>query len=118
MSSPRVRRSTDDNDRLERRRDKKRRETTVGVELAWNRPGTQKHHRLNSAATFSFPQATTTAALTPTRTDDFEADFDHSSGSGGTIIEKEERPEPDGDSQEGESEWDEMSVMETFARLV
>ena len=99
-----------------RRRDKKRRETTGGVELAWNRPGTQKHHRLNSAATFSFPQATTPVA-TRAKIDDFEVE-DHSSGdSGGTIIEKE-RPEPDGDSQEGDggSEWDEMSVMETFAR--
>ena len=38
-----------------------------------------------------------------------------SSGSGGTIIEKV-RQEPDGNSQEGESEWDEMSVLETFAR--
>ena len=60
-------------------------------------------------------EATTVAARA--RIDDFEVE-DHSSGdSGGTIIEKE-CPEPDGDSQEGDggSEWDEMSVMETFAR--
>ena len=110
---------------------KKRRETTGGIEFSWNRPGTSKHTRLQSASTFSFPQVSSKVFTGKLLLDSifrlFEHDknyvvdqFEPSDSSGTSVVEKVkgERQEPDGDSQEGESEWDEMSVLETFARLV
>ena len=106
LSSQSVRRSADLTPRSESRarsRDrKKRRETTGGIELqlAWNRPGASKHTRLTQRT--SIPD------------DHFETNE--------TLPKPQIRPvgirqQPEGLSEnENESEWDEMSVLETFAR--
>ena len=57
--------------------------------------------------------------VSATENDHFEPSDSSGGSASGTVIEKvkgEQRQEPDGNSQEGESEWDEMSVLETFAR--
>ena len=92
---------------------KKRRETTSGIEVLWNRPGTSKQSRLG-----------------PRPSSDFNADFfEQAKPTGqaaGQSVQGDQaavmpdppavRPQPDGLSDENESEWDEMSVLETFAR--
>ena len=91
---------------------KKRRETTSGIEVLWNRPGTSKQSRLG-----------------PRPSSDFNADFFEQAKptqAAGQPVQADQaavmadppavRSQPDGLSDENESEWDEMSVLETFAR--
>jgi len=112
-NSPSVRRSAElpvtprSSSRARSRDRKKRRETTGGIELAWNRPGASKHTRLASRS--SVPHE-----------DHFEQ-TEHRSQAALPKVHPQSRPvgirqQPEGLSDENESEWDEMSVLETFAR--
>ena len=92
------------------REQKKRRDTTSGIEVLWNRPGTSKQTRLG-------PKLSTDSQ--------FNADFFEQAKPEARLqqiqavsepIPPAIRSQPDGLSDENESEWDEMSVLETFAR--
>ena len=94
---------------------KKRRETTSGIEVLWNRPGTSKQSRLGPRPSSDF-NADFFEQAKPTQAAGQPVHPVQPDQSAGMVDPPAVRSQPDGLSDENESEWDEMSVLETFAR--